>query len=128
MPYMHTSYHQGEDDFTYSIPDKNEILETLKTMKRNASPGLDGFNVEFHLATWEWIGDEVTQLVVNFYRTGMLPPHISDTNIALIPKKLVPRVPMDYRPISLCNVVYKIITKTLASRLKDLLSDYIHES
>lgn len=83
------------------------------------------FNVEFYLATWEWLGEEVTQLVVNFYKTGILPRHISDTNIALIPKKLVPQVPTDYRPISLCNVVYKIIAKSLANRLKPHLPDYI---
>uniref|UniRef100_A0A8R7PPL8 Reverse transcriptase domain-containing protein n=1 Tax=Triticum urartu TaxID=4572 RepID=A0A8R7PPL8_TRIUA len=94
-------------------------------MKLNASPGPDGFNVEFYLAAWDWIGEEVTQLVTTFYKTGILPPHINDTNIALIPKKLVPQVPMDYRPISLCNVVYKIIAKSLANRIKPHLPDYI---
>ena len=88
-PFLGTHLPENSEDLTYSIPDKNEILQILKDMKLNASPGPDGFNVEFYLATWEWIG-EVTQLVVNFYRTGILPPHISDTNIALIPKKLVP--------------------------------------
>jgi hypothetical protein len=64
-------------------------------------------------------------LVTNFYRTGILPTHISDTNITLVPKKLVPQVPTDYRPISLCNVIYKIIAKSLANRLKPHLPDYI---
>lgn len=100
-------------------------MQTLKEMKLNASPGPDGFNVEFYLATWDWIGDDVTALVRSFYQTGILPPHISDTNIALIPKKLVPQVPTDYRPISLCNVIYKIIARTLANRLKSHLPDYI---
>uniref|UniRef100_A0A453M4R7 Reverse transcriptase domain-containing protein n=2 Tax=Aegilops tauschii TaxID=37682 RepID=A0A453M4R7_AEGTS len=85
-------------DPTYSTPDNAEILQILKDMKLDASPGPDGFNVEFYLATWDWIGDEVTQLVTNFYATATLPPHINDTNIALIPKKLVPLLPMDYRP------------------------------
>lgn len=111
-PFLATHLPEGTLDPTYIIPDKSEILQILKDMKLNASPGPDGFNVEFYLAAWEWIGDEVTQLVVNFYKTGILPPHISDTNIALIPKKLVPQVPMDYRPISLCNVIYKIIAKS----------------
>jgi hypothetical protein len=57
-----------------------------------------------------------------------MPAHINDTHIALIPKKLVPIVPADYRPISPCNVVYKIIAKCIANRLKPHLPDYIHPS
>ena len=124
-PYLSTQWPGGSLDPTYALPDNHEILQILKDMKLNASPGPDGFNVEFYLATWDWIGDEVTRLVINFYLTGILPPHINDTNIALIPKKLVPQVPMDYRPISLCNVVYKIIAKSLANRIKPHMTNYI---
>lgn len=74
-------------DFTNSIPSKQEIWETLKSMKKNASPGPDGFNVGFYLAAWSWIGDDVTTLINNFYLTGILPAHLNDTHIALIPKK-----------------------------------------
>jgi hypothetical protein len=69
---------EQQHDFTYSIPDKKEIWQTLNEMKKRASPGPDGFNVEFYLAAWSWIGDDVTCII---------PPHINDTNIALIPKK-----------------------------------------
>lgn len=124
-PYLGSHPPPHSEDFTYSIPGKQEIWQTLKDMKQNASPGPDGFNVEFYLATWVWIGDDVTALVRDFYRTGILPPHISDTNVALIPKKLVPQDPTDYMPTSLCNVIYKIIAKTLAKRLKLHLPDYI---
>ena len=48
--------------------------------------------------------------------------------LSLTPKKLVPLVPTDYRPISLCNVIYKLIAKCLANRLKPHLPDYIHPS
>jgi hypothetical protein len=80
-------------------------------MKRNASPEPDGFNVEFYIATWSWIGDDVCMLVRSFFQSGILPAHINEKHIALIPKKLVPQIPADYRTISLCNVVYKLITK-----------------
>lgn len=127
-PFLHTQVPQENQDYTYSIPDDQEILETLKDMKRNASPGPDGFNVEFYIATWGWIGQDVVQLVRNFFHTGIMPAHINDTHIALIPKKLVPLVPADYRPISLCNVIYKLIAKSLANRLKPHLPDYVHPS
>ncbi|XP_071678491.1 uncharacterized protein [Lolium perenne] len=61
-PYLQTQLPQASQDYTYSIPDKTELWEILKDMKRNASPGPDGFNVEFYLATWEWIGDDVHML------------------------------------------------------------------
>jgi hypothetical protein len=57
-----------------------------------------------------------------------LPPHLNDTHIALVPKKLSCLLPSDYRPISLCNVIYKLIAKSLVNRLKDHLVDYIHPS
>jgi hypothetical protein len=96
---------QDTIDFTNSIPDKQEIRGIIKAMKKNASPGPDGFNVGFYLSAWSWIGDDVTNLVRNFYTTGIIPPHLSDTQITLIPKKLSPHLPSDFRPISLCNVV-----------------------
>jgi hypothetical protein len=127
-PFINSQLPQDSNDYTYTVPDEEEVIETLKDMKRNASPGPDGFNVEFYIATWDWIGKDVMQLVRNFFQTGVMPAHINDTHIALIPKKLVPLVPADYRPISLCNVIYKIIAKCIANRLKPHLPDYIHPS
>jgi hypothetical protein len=119
---------QDTNDFTNSIPDKQEIWEILKAMKKNASPGPDGFNVGFYLSVWSWIGDDVTNVVRNFYTAGIMPPHLNDTQITLIPKKLACHMPSDFRPISLCNVIYKIIAKSLANRLKLHLPEYIHPS
>jgi hypothetical protein len=70
-----------------SIPDKQEVWEILKATRKNASPGPDGFNVAFYKSAWNWIGDDVTDLVRNFYITGILPPRLNETHIALIPKK-----------------------------------------
>ena len=50
-PFLATQPLIQSDDFTYSVPDKQEILQILKDMKLNASPSPDGFNVEFYLAT-----------------------------------------------------------------------------
>jgi hypothetical protein len=59
----------------------------------------------------------------------MLPPHLNDMHIALISKKkMACHTPSDYRPISLCNVIYKLIAKSLANRLKSHLPDYVHPS
>jgi carbohydrate-binding DOMON domain-containing protein len=84
---VNTTHPQEQQGYTNSIPDKQEILETLKAMRKNASPGPDGFNVAFYISAWEWIGDDVAALVKEFYLTGILPSHVNDTHIALIPKK-----------------------------------------
>jgi hypothetical protein len=86
-PFLHTQLPHGPHDYTYSIADEKEILDTLKDMKINASPGQYGFNVEFYIATWSWIGQDVIQLVRSFFQIGIMPNHINDTHIALIPKK-----------------------------------------
>ena len=127
-PYIHSGRPSIEGDYTYSVPDKKEIWETLRAMRRNASPGPDGFNVAFYIGAWDWIGDDIVKVVRDFYEKGTLPAHLNDTQITLIPKKLVSLVPADFRPISLCNVIYKIIAKTLDNRLKPHLTDYIDQS
>ena len=65
-PHEFTQWPNDTLDPTYSLRNNHEVLHILKDMKLNASPGPDGFNVEFYLAAWDWIGDEVTQLVINF--------------------------------------------------------------
>lgn len=56
---------------------------------------------------------------------GVSPDVLNHTYIALIPKIKIPRGPADFRPISLCNVAFKIITKTIANRLKLVLPDIL---
>jgi hypothetical protein len=53
-------------------------------MRRNASPGPDGFNVGFNVLAWEWIGSDVTNMATSLYNTSILPPHLNNTQIALI--------------------------------------------
>jgi hypothetical protein len=68
---------------------------------------------------------EVCEAVFHFFETGSLDSEINATNIALIPKTCNPVCVTDFRPISLCNVVYKIISKILANRLKVVLPNII---
>lgn len=60
-------------------------------------------------------------LVSNFFNTGVLDAFHNATHMVLIPKKNKPESMTDLRPIALCNVTYKIITKVIANLLKPLL-------
>lgn len=86
------------------------------------------YNVGFYRATWPWIKSDITQMVQNFYVSGQFPKGMNDTNITLIPKKNCPTSPADFRPISLCNVSYKIISKSLADHTKSVLPYLISDS
>ncbi len=97
-------------------------------MKSNASPEPDGMNVAFFKAAWGWIKDDVMKLVEDFYNTGNLPKELNKTNIVLIPKKNRPANPADFKSISLCNVMYKIIAKSIANIIKGKLPDLIFNS
>jgi hypothetical protein len=54
-----------------------------------------------------------------------MPEGLNSTNIALIPKVNSPSTTTEFRPISLCNVLYKLVSKVLAYRLKKILANII---
>ena len=71
------------------------------------------------------MGETITMAVLDFLNSGNMVPDINHTNIVLIPKVKNPEKMSDFRPISLCNVIYKIISKVLANRLKQVLPQII---
>jgi hypothetical protein len=71
---------------------------------------------------------KVITAVKDFFKKGEMPEGINDTVIVLIPKGTNPEQLSDFRPISLCNVVYKVISKCLVNRLRPFLDDLISET
>ena len=67
------------------------------------------------------MGDNVVTAVLDHLNSGVMGLDINHTNIVLIPKIKFPKRMSDFRPISFCNVIYKIISKVLANRLKQIL-------
>lgn len=98
-----------------------EIRKVLFKMPGSKAPGPDGYTTEFFKETWSVIGEDITTAVQSFFIKGFLPKGLNSTILALIPKKLEAKEMKDYRPISCCNVLYKLISKILANRLKNIL-------
>ena len=98
-----------------------EIKATIFAMPLSKSPGPDGYNVEFIRASWDTVGSDIVLAVREFFRNGRLLKDLNTTAIALIPKKSEACKLGDYRPISCCNVVYKVISKIIDNRLKPIL-------
>lgn len=102
-----------------------EIKKVLFSMAKDKSPGPDGFTSEFFKATWAITRGDLVTAVKSFFDKGFLPKGVNSTILALIPKKNEASHMKDYRPISCCNVIYKIISKLLANRMKNILPLFI---
>jgi hypothetical protein len=92
-----------------------EIELALFQMGPYKAPGLDGLNASFFQTNWPIMKKEVCNVVMNCLNTGTIPQELNMTHITLIPKSKNPMNVMDFRPISLCNVLYKLISKVLAN-------------
>jgi hypothetical protein len=108
----------------FTIPEVEVALNQMHPLK---SPGPDGFSACFYQRAWHIVKMEVCQTVLGFLNHGVFDVALNDTHIALIPKVKNPSKVTDYRPISLCNVVYKLISKVLANRLKKVLPHIISQ-
>ena len=104
-----------------------EIRKVVFAMPSNKSLGPDGFPSEFFKITWPIVAQDFTIAVQSVFRFGFLPKGVNSTILALVPKKTDSLEMRDYRPIACCNVLYKVVSKNLANRLKLILPRVISE-
>ena len=103
-------------------PTPEEVREATFAIHPDKAPSPDGFSASFFQANWEVVGPAVTQEIQMFFRSGSLSPSQNETHVRLIPKTTGAKRVADYRPIALCNVYFKIISKMLSLRLKPVLN------
>ncbi|GAU31848.1 hypothetical protein TSUD_114590 [Trifolium subterraneum] len=96
-------------------------------MHPDKSPGSYGFNPAFYQRFWEQCSDDIFSVASTWLERGYFPTSLNETNICLIPKCDNPTSMKDLRPISLCNVLYKMISKVLANRLKCCLDKCVSQ-
>jgi hypothetical protein len=102
-----------------------EVYRAVQQKAPLKALGPNGFSADFYQQNWDVVGPEVCRVVLHFFYSSKLDLNINATYIALIPKKLDPSHVSEFRPISLCNVTYKIISKVLANHLKKVLPQII---
>ncbi|KAH9779367.1 reverse transcriptase domain-containing protein [Citrus sinensis] len=105
-----------------------DVRAAIFSMHPDKSPGPDGMNPTFFQKFWSIIGDDVSAACLKFIQQCMFPAEVNETLVILIPKKSNPDYITNFRPIALCNVLYKIVAKMLASRLKLVLGSIISDS
>lgn len=86
----------------------------------------DGFLVSFYQKNWPTIKRGVSSFVLKVLNHNHSLKSVNDTYITLIPKLRKPLKVRDFIPISLCNIIYKIVAKILANRLRLILLDIIY--
>ncbi|XP_048494767.1 uncharacterized protein LOC125494918 [Beta vulgaris subsp. vulgaris] len=107
---------------------KDEIYLALQQMHPCKAPGPDGMHALFYQRFWHIVGDDVTSFVCSILHGSLSPRCVNHTNLALIPKVKSPSMPAEFRPIALCNVIYKLVSKAIVMRLKDFLPAIVTEN
>ncbi|KAL8114291.1 hypothetical protein AgCh_021226 [Apium graveolens] len=105
-----------------------EFTIAVNQMHPDKVSGPDGLNPAFYQSFWKIMGKEVFECCKKWLRGDPFPVDLNSTNVVLIPKKDNAATMRDFRPIALCNVLYKIMVKVLANRLKEVLPGIIAEN
>lgn len=104
-----------------------EVIQAIKPIGGDCAPGPDGLPGSFYQQFITTVGSDIINVIKDFFNNGILSPELNKTNICLVPKIEHPTSMSNYRPISLCNVSYKIISKILIWRLKPILPSIISD-
>lgn len=108
-----------------SLPSSEEISSVLMKLNANKAPGPDGLSSGFYKSTLSFIGKDFIKGISHFFKTGFLPSAANATILSLVPKRPGASSVADYRPISCCTTIYKVISKLLVKHLRLFLPDFI---
>ena len=102
-----------------------EIFFAVEKLKDNKAPGVDGLTPEFYKMFWDKLESLYYDMINESFTKGILPSSTHQSVITLIHKKGEKELLTNYRPISLTNYDYKILTIILARRLQCIMQNLI---
>ncbi|KAK2650146.1 hypothetical protein Ddye_017635 [Dipteronia dyeriana] len=121
-------YQKDHRNLVYRPFTAEEVRYALFQMSSSKAPGIDGFPAGFFQKFWGVVGDDVTKVCLDCLNDGHFVGKLNHSLLCLIPKVRNMEKISDIRPISLCNVVYKCISKALANRLHQVLGSVIDDT
>lgn len=98
-------------------PDMEEVKAAVFGIDGYSAASPDGFTVLFYQTCWDFVKSDIMAAMMDFFRGTPMPHSFTAMTIVLFPKRPNSEAWIDFRPISLCNVRNKIITKLLTARL-----------
>ena len=105
-----------------------EIDKALKSIGDLKVPGIDGYGAKFFKDAWSIIKSDFTDAIREFFEKGKMYEPINTSLVILIPKNQEAKYARDYRPISCCTTIYKVISKVLTTRLSRVIKSIVHQS
>ncbi|XP_042964506.1 uncharacterized protein LOC122298703 [Carya illinoinensis] len=115
----------AKNDALCRLPSEEEVYRAIRSIPMDSSPGPDGFSAAFFSLAWDIVKADIVDMAKEVFEGNPFSKFFGATNLVLIPKVEEPMGFGQFRPISLCSVVYKIMTKIMASRLAPILDKII---
>jgi len=118
---LKSKLNENEKNFLDRPLSIDELDFSVKKVKKNSAPGGDGISNRFILKNWNLLRVPLFKYATTCFEKGTLTNNFRSANVRLIPKKGDCTKIKNWRPISLLNCFYKIISRALAERLKQVM-------
>jgi len=125
LKHMPRYFTEEESDEVSKAVSRVELEKVINEMPKDKSLGPDGWTQEFFSAFFELVNDDLLRVIEESRINGRAEGSLNSTFVSLIPNESSPSSLSNYRPISLCNFVYKVISKIIENQIKGKLGECI---
>ncbi|KAK9922738.1 hypothetical protein M0R45_031185 [Rubus argutus] len=105
--------------------DMYEVKNAMFSIGGLKAPGYDGFPAGFYQKFWSLYAADIFSITQTAFTSCEIPPGLNHTIISLIPKVTGPQEMAQFRPISLCTTIYKVISKIIVARIRPFMQKLI---